>query len=49
MKKQPFFIIKRPFAHIHTDGVRFETKIKQLLTNRTSKIGFESKTDSNAQ
>ena len=38
MKKKTFFMVNRPLADMHVDGVRFDPKVKQaLIQARASK------------
>ncbi|MGB5238107.1 MAG: hypothetical protein WBM43_13460 [Flavobacteriaceae bacterium] len=38
MKKKTVFMINRPLADMHIDGVRFDAKIKQALINQRAGI-----------
>jgi hypothetical protein len=34
MKEKTFFMVNRPLADMHMDGVRFDPKIKEALKNQ---------------
>lgn len=48
MKKKPFFMVDRPLADMHMDGVRFDPKIKQALINQRVNNSLENQTAPNA-
>lgn len=49
MKKKPIYIVNRPLADMHIDGVRFDPKIKEALINQRLKNNLENQTLPNAQ
>lgn len=34
MKEKTFYMVNRPLADMHTDGIRFDPKIKEALKNQ---------------
>ncbi len=42
MKEETFYMVNRPLADMHTDGVRFDPKIKEALRNQRGVINTDN-------
>lgn len=49
MKKKRDYRSELPLADMHTDGIRFDPKIKKAMRNQFAKQSFERNTAQNAQ